>query len=146
MARLRLADSLGMVGHMRILASLATAAFLAACASAGPAPSSAPSAPETTIAPQSGSRAAQLLAAAGRDNAPTQADIERVFGRPDIARQDGAGAALTYRLEHCALLLLFRADGRNAMRLNEAHASARRAGEAAPTLEQCAAEVTARRS
>lgn len=87
-----------------------------------------------------------MLASAGRDNAPTQAEIERVFGRPDIARQDGAGAVLTYRFENCALLLLFRADGRNAMRLNEAHPSARRSGEAAPSLEQCAAEASARRS
>ncbi len=87
-----------------------------------------------------------MLAAAGRDNAPTQAEVERVFGRPDIARQDGAGAALTYRFDHCALLLLFRADARNAMRLNEAHASARRGGEAAPTLDQCAAEAAGRRS
>lgn len=131
---------------MKIFASLAAAVFLTACASTGAPPAAAPSAPATTAAPQTGSRAAQLLAAAGRDNAPTQAEIERAFGRPDIARQDGAGAALTYRLEHCALLLLFRADGRNAMRLNEAHASARRAGEAAPTLEQCAAEASARRS
>ena len=87
-----------------------------------------------------------MLAAAGRENAPTQAEIERVFGRPDIARQDGAGASLTYRFENCALLLLFAADGRNAMRLREAHPSARHAGAEAPTLEQCAAEAGARRS
>lgn len=87
-----------------------------------------------------------MLRAAGGADAPTQAEIERAFGRADIARQDGAGAALTYRLESCALLLLFSADGRNALRLTEAHASARRTGEAAPSLEQCAAEAGARRS
>ena len=54
--------------------------------------------------------------------------------------------ALTYRLESCALLLLMTADARNEMRLAEAHASARRAGEAAPSLEQCAAEASQRRS
>ena len=69
-----------------------------------------------------------MLHAAGSADAPSQADIERVFGRADIVRQDGAGAALTYRLESCALLLLFSADGGNAMRLAEAHPSARRAG------------------
>jgi hypothetical protein len=86
-----------------------------------------------------------MLAAAGRNDAPTRAEIERVFGDPDVARQDGAGAALTYRYENCALLLLFAADSRNALRLSEAHPSARRAGTQAPSLEQCAAEASARR-
>lgn len=86
-----------------------------------------------------------MLGAAGGDNAPTQADVERMLGAPDIVRRDGAGAALTYRLESCALLLLFAADQRNAMRLAEAHASSRRTG-AAPSLAQCAAEADARRS
>lgn len=87
-----------------------------------------------------------MLRAAGGADAPTQADVERVFGRADIVRQEGAGAALTYRLETCALMLLFAADGRGAMRLTEAHPGARRAGEAAPSLDQCAAEAAARRS
>jgi hypothetical protein len=85
-----------------------------------------------------------LLAAAGRANAPTQAEIERAFGPADIARRDGAGAALTYRLDHCALFLVFAADERNAMRLREANPGARRGGEAAPGLEQCADEAAAR--
>jgi len=86
-----------------------------------------------------------MLTAAGRANAPTQAEIERAFGQPDIVRQDGAGAALTYRFENCALLLLFSADARNAMRLAQSHPSARRAGEVAPSLNQCATEADARR-
>lgn len=53
--------------------------------------------------------------------------------------------ALTYRLQSCALLLVFTADDRNVMRLAQAHPSARRGGEAAPSLEQCAAEAAARR-
>jgi hypothetical protein len=85
-----------------------------------------------------------MLAAAGRDNAPTLGEVERVFGRADLARQDGAGAALTYRLEGCALLLLFEADEQNTLRLTEAHASARRVGEAAPSLEQCAGAAALR--
>jgi hypothetical protein len=87
-----------------------------------------------------------MLRAAGSADAPSQAEIERSFGRADIVRQEGGGAALTYRLESCALLLLFAADSRNAMRLAEAHPSARRAGEATPSLDQCAAEAAARRS
>jgi hypothetical protein len=86
-----------------------------------------------------------MLRSAGGADAPTQAEVERAFGRADIVRQEGAGASLTYRLENCALLLLFAADGRNTMRLSEAHPSARHAGEAAPSLDQCAAEA-ARRS
>lgn len=65
------------------------------------------------------------------------------MGGADITRQDGVGVALTYRLESCALLLLFSSDERNAMRLREAHASARRSGEAAPSLDQCATEAGA---
>ena len=87
-----------------------------------------------------------MLRAAGGADAPTQAEVERAFGRADVARQEGAGASLTYRLENCALLLLFSADGRNTMRLSEAHPSARHAGAAAPSLDQCAAEAAARRS
>ncbi|MGD9814350.1 MAG: hypothetical protein AB7Q23_04525 [Hyphomonadaceae bacterium] len=130
---------------MRFLTALSAFVALAACATA---PASAPSAAATasaTTSPSSSSRAAQMLAAAGRADAPTQAEIQRVLGAADISRQDGAGLALTYRLENCALLLLFTADSRNAMRLAEAHPSARRGG-AAPSLEQCAAEASARRS
>lgn len=90
-------------------------------------------------------RTLQLLNAAGGADAPTEAQIEHALGAPDIVRRDGAGAALTYRLDSCALLLLFAADERNAMRLAQAHASARRGGDA-PSLAQCAAEADARRS
>ncbi len=68
------------------------------------------------------------------------------MGAADITRHDGAGVALTYRLDHCALLLVFSADAQNQMRLSDAHPSARNAGEASPTVEQCAAEATARHS
>jgi hypothetical protein len=87
-----------------------------------------------------------MLRAAGGANAPTRAEIERAFGRADIVRQEGAGAALTYRLETCALLLLFAANGGSDMRLAEAHPSARSGEGPAPSLDQCAAEASARRS
>lgn len=72
--------------------------------------------------------------------------MQRALGVPDIERREAAGAAWTYRLETCALLLLFSADARNEMRLAEVHAGARTPGGAAPSLEQCAAEASARRS
>lgn len=115
--------------------------MLAACATASAPAATTPQ----PAAPEAPSRIAQLLSAAGRADAPTQADVERLLGAPDITRQDGAGAALTYRLDTCALLLVFAADARNAMRLAEAHPSARRGGEAAPSLETCADEAGARR-
>lgn len=129
---------------MRFVLSLASLALVAACATT---PAAAPSAPPETPRPAAtngSSRALQLLQSAGQNGA-TRADIERTFGAADIARQDGAGAALTYRLETCALLLLFEADTRNTLRLAEAHASARQPGNASPSLEQCAAEASARR-
>jgi hypothetical protein len=126
---------------MRFLTAFISLAFLGACAA-----TEATTAPAATAAPPASaspvpSRTAQMLLAAGGQNAPTRSEIERALGAPAIARQDGAGAALTYRFENCALLLLFAPDQRNAMRLTEAHASARRADAAAPSLEQCAAET-----
>lgn len=85
-----------------------------------------------------------MLASAGGANAPDLATVERTLGAADIRRHDGAGTLLTYRLETCALMLVFSADGQNAMRLAEAHPSPRRAGGPAPSLDQCAAEIDAR--
>lgn len=129
---------------MRFISLIAALAALSACATTPlPASRAGASAPANAGAP---SRAAQLLAAAGSSSAPTRAEIERALGAPDIARQDGAGAALTYRSQNCALLLVFVSDARNAMRLAQAHPSARRAGEASPSLDQCAAEAAQRRN
>jgi hypothetical protein len=135
-------ESPGMVASMR-LALVSGLLLLGACAATTPASTSAPAA---VVAPAAPSRAAQLLASAGRADAASRAELDRALGAPDIERREGAGVALTYRLESCALLLLLSADARNEMRLAEAHASARRAGEAAPSLEQCAAEASQRRS
>jgi hypothetical protein len=119
--------------------------MLAACATtAAPSAPSAPTATQPAATAPTSTRHAQALHAAGSGDAPTRAEVERLFGRADIVRQDGAGAALTYRLETCALLLLFSSGDGNSMRLTEAHPSAR-SGGAAPSLDQCAAEA-ARRS
>ncbi len=126
---------------MRIIGAIFGLFSIASCATAPP-PGASPAVVASAAAPEERSRAAQMLAAAGEASAPTQAEIERTFGRPNIARHEGAGAALTYRLESCALLLLFEADQRNALRLAQAHASARRSGETAPSLDQCASEAS----
>lgn len=129
---------------MRLLL-ISSLLLLGACATTAPA---APSAtmPAATASGPAPSRAAQLLGSAGGPNAASRAELERALGAPDIERREGAGVALTYRFESCALLLLLTADGHNQMRLAEAHASARRVGEATPSIEQCAAEAAARRS
>jgi hypothetical protein len=128
---------------MRIFQCLVALGAVAACATA-PADAPAPrSAPTHSAAPSA--HLAEMLVAAGGANAPNRVAVERAFGAADIVRQDGAGTALTYRLESCALLLLFAADSGNEMRLVETHPSARRPGEVTPTLAQCAAEVSARR-
>jgi hypothetical protein len=85
-----------------------------------------------------------LLRRAGGADAPSEQEVARLMGRPDLVRREGAGAAITYRFEQCALLLLFTADERNTMRLREAAPGARQAGATAPTLDQCAAEADAR--
>ncbi|MBL8543853.1 MAG: hypothetical protein JNJ63_08570 [Hyphomonadaceae bacterium] len=130
---------------MRSRALLLSLALLAGCATTSTGASQQPVS-AAVAAPAQPAGPVRLLAAAGQRNAPSQAEIERAFGAPDITRREGAGAALTYRLDSCALLLLFAANERNEMRLTEAHPSARRAGEAAPSLETCAAEAAARRS
>ena len=130
---------------MRFIIPLIALALLAACETpAATAPTITTPTPTGSITATS--RVGQMLATAGSDNAATQADVVRLLGAPDIERQDGAGAALTYRLENCALLLLFAADERNAMRLAEAHPSARRPSEPAPSLAACAAEASNRGS
>ncbi|MES1201008.1 MAG: hypothetical protein ABUS57_06120 [Pseudomonadota bacterium] len=131
-----------------LILMLAAAPALAACATtpiATTTPTTAPVATTTPTAPTPArSPLAVMLANAGRPNAPDIATVERSLGAADIRRQDGAGTLMTYRLDTCALMLVFSADGQNTMRLSEAHPSARRVGEAAPSLDQCANEVSAR--
>jgi hypothetical protein len=115
---------------------------VAACATA-PMPDAplGQSAQPAAVSPPPRSRTAQLLAAAGGANAPSEEEVRRALGEPAIARRDGAGAALTYRFEQCGLLLLFQRDSQNTLRLAEAHPSARRAGASAPDLDACVAEA-----
>ncbi len=127
---------------MRILTLTLLSLALAACASVPPAPT--PSAPAPTLAGPAPSRAAGLLRAAGAATAPTIAEAQAILGPADIARTDGAGAMLTYRLETCALLLVFAADSANTLRLADAHASARAPSAPAPSLDVCGAEADAR--
>lgn len=125
--------------------ALIAAAALAACATttapSAPATGTQPAANAATPAP---SRVAAMLRRAGGNDAPSEQDVARLMGQPDLVRREGAGAAITYRYQQCALLLLFTADDRNTMRLREASPGARQSGAQAPTLDQCAVEADAR--
>lgn len=131
----------GMISRIVLLLALVAAS----CATA-PA---APRASETPVAvaptgSAAADRIAQMLRGAGREDAATIQAVERALGAPDLRRQEGAGAALTYRLaNNCALLLVFAADARNTLRLTEATAGPREGAER-PSLEQCAAAAAAR--
>lgn len=132
----------GMISRIVPLLAL----LMASCATA-PAPRAAETPATAAVPGNSGAaeRIAQLLRTAGRDDAATLQAVERALGAPDLRRQEGAGAALTYRLaNNCALLLVFAADARNALRLTEATPGPRENGVARPSLEQCAAAAAAR--
>jgi hypothetical protein len=131
-----------MFAPMTRFAGFALILALAACATAPPAAPTPSNEPVVAAPPTS--RFAALLGWAGRPDAPVLAAIERELGAADIRRQDGAGASLTYRLESCALVLLFAADAQNEMRLAETHPGPRRSGAPAPSLDQCATEIEAR--
>src|SRR5262245_31148033 len=101
-----------------VVGAVLAAAILSGCAA--PTTTTSTSATATPVAAAAPSTPGALLAQAGRPDAPTLAALTRTFGRPDLERREGAGAILTYRLETCALVLVFAADQRNEFRLSEA--------------------------
>jgi len=110
------------------------------CATAPIEPAAPPeSAPVVSPAPARSGYGA-VIARAGRADAPQLTQVVQTLGEADIVNREGVGALLTYRSESCALVLIFTED-----RLSEAQAMPRRAGEAAPTLDDCVEAVYARR-
>lgn len=127
---------------------LCSVLMLAACAStAATLPVNAGQAHPAAQAEQAlalqAERLAQYLSTNGAD-APRLEQVQNVLGAPDVARREGAGAALTYRYETCALLIVFAADESGGMRLQQTFAEARRARVDAPDLQSCAREALAR--
>ncbi len=122
---------------MTIRAAWAACAFLVAgCASApvAPAPASV-----RAVAP-SGAIGLNL----GRPDALSLRDALAAFGPADVDRREGQGAILTWKLERCALILVFAADAAGALRAQAAQAGVRRAGETAVSLDQCLEAAEAR--
>jgi hypothetical protein len=87
-----------------------------------------------------------LLRQAGTSDAPLLEEVQRTWGQADVARREAAGALLTYRLQTCALVLGFSANSLNQMRLAAVEPGPRRFGDTPPSLDQCAAELDARRA
>lgn len=67
------------------------------------------------------------------------------FGPPDVARREGKGGLLSYRLPGCALALAFVEDANGVLRLAEVEAGPPQQGAPAPTVEACFAAAEARR-
>ena len=121
---------------MRFLLSLPALAVVAACASTSPPPGT----------PRSGGVAsAAVLARAGAADAVTFEQAERLFGPPDVRRQEGAGGLLSYRLPGCALALGFAADRAGALRLSVVEISPPTPRDPQPSAAQCAAAAEARK-
>ena len=122
------------------LPALLAALVLTACASSGPAPvSGGASARTRTHAAPVRLDAASALARAGTADAITTAQARTMFGAPEVERRDGVGALLVWTTPGCALTLGFAND-----RLRTVEPGPRRTGDAAPTVQQCLAELRAR--
>jgi hypothetical protein len=63
---------------------------------------------------------------------------EIALGAPDIARREAKGALWTYRKSDC-VLFVYLADKGEGLKVTGVSAGARRAGEAAPSVETCLA-------
>jgi hypothetical protein len=133
---------------MMSLIRFAPLLLLAACATAPAAPDAGENLPVAPPAPAVSSRssALDLLARSGQADAPTIGGVQAALGSPDVERREAAGAIVTYRLESCALVLLFATDTQNQMRLVGVERAARLPGAETPSLEACASELDARRS
>ena len=86
------------------------------------------------------------LQAAPATPPPTQASLVGLdepaartrLGEPDVARREAAGALWTYRKSDC-VLFVYLADKGEGLKVTGVSAGARRAGEAAPSVETCLA-------
>ena len=107
--------------HVPLGLALLAPAFLLGAGAAHAAAPSRPAAPAAATPPL---------------QAQTPAQVRARLGEPAVASGEGKGAMWTYRLEGCALMVFFKDEGRG-LRVSGVTASARRRGEAAPTVETC---------
>ncbi len=74
----------------------------------------------------------------------TEAEARARLGPPDLARTEGAGSLWTYRLNHCALLVFFKAADGQPLRVSGAASGPRRRGEAPLPVDACLGEALER--
>jgi hypothetical protein len=67
------------------------------------------------------------------------ADIDALLGAPDLMRIEGAGEFRRYSLADCALIIILYPDDNGTKRATQIAASALKAGEPKPDLDQCLA-------
>lgn len=67
------------------------------------------------------------------------ADIDALLGAPDLMRIEGAGEFRRYSLADCALIIILYPDDTGTRRATQIAASALKAGEPKPDLDQCLA-------
>jgi hypothetical protein len=70
-----------------------------------------------------------------------EAQVRARLGAPDVARAEGAGGLWTYRFRGCALMVFFRREGGQVLRVSGFSAGPRRRGQATPTVDGCMAQA-----
>jgi hypothetical protein len=70
-----------------------------------------------------------------------EAQVRARLGAPDVAREEGAGGLWTYRFHSCALLVFFRREGGQPLKVSGFSAGPRRRGQAAPSVDGCMAQA-----
>lgn len=122
--------------------ALAAAALLTGCATVSPPPLAPANLPP--VSTLRGLPAPPLALNAGAPDAIALDAALAAFGPADVDRREGRGAILTWRLERCALILVFAADATGRLRAQAAEAGPRRAGAPSASLEECVAAAQAR--
>lgn len=71
----------------------------------------------------------------------SEAQVRARLGAPDVARAEGAGGLWTYRFRSCALMVFFRREGGQPLKVSGFSVGPRRRGQTAPSIDGCMAQV-----
>lgn len=71
----------------------------------------------------------------------SEAQVRARLGAPDVARAEGAGGLWTYRFRNCALLVFFKREDGQPLKVSGFSAGPRRRGQAAPSIDGCMAQA-----
>lgn len=67
----------------------------------------------------------------------SEVQVRARLGQPPVARREAGGALWTYATDACALMVFFRVQGREGLRVSGASAGPRRRGQPNPDTEAC---------